>query len=114
MTWFEVLTRVMRPVFLLLLVLLAPLSTAFLTVGNGSPPADEQGVEVEITLSEGYWSQTNWNILKDNGIPAFQRQDWPVLYIDDQLIGIPGVSLNRAFAPNPSLPSYLKVTFVAC
>ena len=65
---FEVLTVVMRPVFLLLLVLLAPLSTAFLTVGNGSPPADEQGVEVEITLSEGYWSQTNWNILKDNGI----------------------------------------------
>jgi tRNA(Ile)-lysidine synthase len=53
-------------------------------------------------------------ILKDNGIPAFQRQDWPVLYVDDQLIGIPGVSLNRAFTPNPSLPSYLKVTFVAC
>jgi tRNA(Ile)-lysidine synthase len=53
-------------------------------------------------------------ILKDNGIPAFQRLDWPVLYVDDQLIGIPGVSLNRAFTPNPSLPSYLKVTFVAC
>jgi tRNA(Ile)-lysidine synthase len=53
-------------------------------------------------------------ILKDNGIPAFQRFDWPVLCVDDQLIGIPGVSLNRAFTPNPSLPSYLKVTFVAC
>jgi tRNA(Ile)-lysidine synthase len=53
-------------------------------------------------------------ILKDNGIPAFQRLDWPVLYVDDQLIGIPGVSLNRAFTPNTSLPSYLKVTFVAC
>jgi tRNA(Ile)-lysidine synthase len=53
-------------------------------------------------------------ILKDNGIPAFQRLDWPVLYVDDQLIGIPDVSLNRAFTPNTSLPSYLKVTFVAC
>ena len=53
-------------------------------------------------------------ILKDKGIPAFQRLDWPVLYVEDQPIGIPGVSLNRAFAPNPSLPSYLKVTFVAC
>jgi tRNA(Ile)-lysidine synthase len=53
-------------------------------------------------------------ILKDKGIPAFQRLDWPVLYVEDQLIGIPGVSLNRAFTPNPSLPSYLKVTFVAC
>jgi tRNA(Ile)-lysidine synthetase-like protein len=53
-------------------------------------------------------------ILKDNGIPAFQRLDWPVLYVEDQLIGIPGVSLNRAFRPNPSLPTYLKVTFVAC
>jgi tRNA(Ile)-lysidine synthase len=53
-------------------------------------------------------------ILKDNGIPAFQRLDWPVLYVDDQLIGIPGVSLNRAFTPNTSLPSYLKVTFVEC
>jgi tRNA(Ile)-lysidine synthase len=54
------------------------------------------------------------SLLKDNGIPAFQRLDWPVLYVDDQLIGIPGVSLNRAFTPNPSLPTYLKVTFVAC
>jgi tRNA(Ile)-lysidine synthase len=53
-------------------------------------------------------------ILKDNGIPAFQRLDWPVLYVDDQLIGIPGVSLNRAFTPKPTLPSYLKVTFTAC
>jgi len=53
-------------------------------------------------------------ILKDHGIPAFQRVHWPVLCIDDQLIGIPGVSLNRAFTPNPSLPSYLKVTFEAC
>ncbi len=53
-------------------------------------------------------------ILKDHGIPAFQRVDWPVLCIDNQLIGIPGVSLNRAFTPNPSLPSYLKVTFEAC
>ena len=53
-------------------------------------------------------------ILKDKGIPAFQRLDWPVLYVEDQPIGIPGVSLNRAFTPNPSLPSYLKVTFVAC
>ena len=53
-------------------------------------------------------------ILKDHGIPAFQRLDWPVLCIDDQLIGIPGVSLNRAFSPKPSLPSYLKVTFTAC
>ena len=53
-------------------------------------------------------------ILKDHGIPAFQRVHWPVLCIDDQLIGIPGVSLNRAFTPNPSLPSYLKVIFEAC
>ena len=53
-------------------------------------------------------------MLKDKGIPAFQRVDWPVLCIDNQLIGIPGVSLNRAFNPNPSLPSYLKVTFEAC
>lgn len=53
-------------------------------------------------------------ILKDLGIPAFQRIDWPVLCIDDQLIGIPGVSLNRAFNPKTSLPSYLKVTFTAC
>lgn len=53
-------------------------------------------------------------ILKDHGIPAFQRLDWPVLYVDDQLVGIPGVSLNRAFTPKPSLLSYLKVTFTAC
>jgi tRNA(Ile)-lysidine synthetase-like protein len=53
-------------------------------------------------------------MLKDKGIPAFQRVDWPVLCIDNQLIGIPGVSLNRAFNPHPSLPSYLKVTFEAC
>jgi tRNA(Ile)-lysidine synthase len=53
-------------------------------------------------------------ILKDNGIPAFLRLDWPVLYVDDQLIGIPGVSLNRAFTPKPTLPYYLKVTFTAC
>jgi tRNA(Ile)-lysidine synthase len=53
-------------------------------------------------------------ILKDHGIPAFHRLDWPVLCMDDQLIGIPGVSLNRAFSPKPTLPSYLKVTFTAC
>lgn len=59
-------------------------------------------------------SKTVNAILKDHGIPAFQRVDWPVLYVDDQLIGIPAVSLNRDFAPAPSLPSYLKVTFTAC
>ena len=53
-------------------------------------------------------------ILKDHGIPAFQRSVWPLFYVDDQLIGIPGVSMNQAFTPSPSLPSYLKVTFEAC
>ena len=82
-------------------------------------------VEGELTLVRGKLtesfvpvgmssSKTVNAILKDHGIPAFQRIDWPVLYVDDQLIGIPGVSLNRAFSPKTSLPSYLKVTFTAC
>lgn len=74
-----------------------------------------RGKSMESFVPVGMNSAKSVNaILKDHGIPAFQRLDWPVLYVDDQLIGIPGVSLNRAFSPKPSLPSYLKVTFTAC
>jgi len=58
----------MRPVFLLLLVLLLPLSTAFLTVDVGSPSSVVEGGEIEITLEEGYWTQANWNEVKNNGV----------------------------------------------
>ncbi|MCS5532867.1 MAG: S8 family serine peptidase [Candidatus Poseidoniaceae archaeon] len=58
----------MRPVFLLLLVLLMPLSTAFLTVNVESPSSVVEGEEIEITLEEGYWTQANWNELKNNGV----------------------------------------------
>ena len=74
-----------------------------------------RGKSMESFVPVGMNSAKSVNaILKDHGIPAFQRLDWPVLYVDDQLIGIPGVSLNRVFSPKPSLPSYLKVTFTAC
>ncbi len=57
----------MRPVFLLVLVLLMPLTTAFLITENGPQSNDVFGEEVEITLSDGYWSQANWNLLKEDG-----------------------------------------------
>ena len=57
----------MRPVFLLVLVLLMPLTTAFLITENGQQSNDVFGEEVEITLSDGYWSQANWNLLKEDG-----------------------------------------------
>ncbi len=68
LTRFEVLTVIMRPVFILLLVLLMPLSTAFLTVDNSSQYSVNEGKEIEITLEDDYWTQANWNELKNNGI----------------------------------------------
>ena len=68
LTWFEVLTRFMRPAIILLLILLMPLSTAFLTDNTGSPIAMGEGQEIEIILNEGYWTQDNWNVVKNNGL----------------------------------------------
>ena len=68
LTWFEVLTRFMRPAIILLLILLMPLSTAFLTDNTGIPIAMVEGQEIEIILNEGYWTQDNWNVVKNNGL----------------------------------------------
>jgi len=68
LTWFEVLTVFMRPVILLLLVLLMPLSTAFLTDNIDPRDAIGGGQEIEIILKDGYWTQDNWNALKNSGI----------------------------------------------
>ena len=58
----------MRPAIILLLILLMPLSTAFLTDNTGSPIAMGEGQEIEIILNEGYWTQDNWNVVKNNGL----------------------------------------------
>ncbi|MEJ6530577.1 MAG: hypothetical protein QNL81_03225, partial [Euryarchaeota archaeon] len=58
----------MRPVILLLLVLLMPISTAFLTDNIGPGETIGEGGEIEIILKDGYWSQDNWNALKNNGV----------------------------------------------
>ena len=68
LTWFEVLTVFMRPVILLLLVLLMPLSTAFLTDNIDSSGVIGEGQEIEIILKDGYWTQDNWNMVKNNGV----------------------------------------------
>ncbi|NCG42632.1 MAG: S8 family serine peptidase [Euryarchaeota archaeon] len=58
----------MRPAIILLLILLMPLSTAFLTDNTGFPIAMGEGQEIEIVLNEGYWTQDNWNVVKNNGL----------------------------------------------
>ena len=68
LTWFEVLTVFMRPVILLLLILLMPLSTAFLTDNIDSSEVIGEGQEIEIVLKDGYWTQDNWNTVKNNGV----------------------------------------------
>jgi hypothetical protein len=68
LTWVGVLTGFMRPVILLLLVLLMPISTAFLTDNIGPGETIGEGGEIEIILKDGYWSQDNWNALKNNGV----------------------------------------------
>lgn len=57
----------MRPVIMLLLVLLMPLSTAFLSNGEDFTSGLNQGQEVEILLDQGVWEQNNWNLLKQEG-----------------------------------------------
>jgi hypothetical protein len=68
LTWVEVLTGFMRPVILLLMVLLMPLSTAFLTDNMGPRDAVDEGREIEIILKDGHWTQDNWNEVKNNGV----------------------------------------------
>jgi hypothetical protein len=68
LTWVGVLTGFMRPVILLLLVLLMPISTAFLTDNIGPGETIGEGGEIEIILKDGYWSQDNWNALQNNGV----------------------------------------------
>lgn len=53
-------------------------------------------------------------ILKDAGIPLFQRSSWPVLFVENQIIGIPGICLSQKFAAPPQLDSYVKITFTPC
>ncbi|MDE0557098.1 MAG: S8 family serine peptidase [Candidatus Poseidoniaceae archaeon] len=58
----------MRPAIILLLVLLMPLATAFLTDNTDYPVTIGEGGEIEIVLKDGYWTQDNWNVVKNNGL----------------------------------------------
>ena len=53
-------------------------------------------------------------ILKDAGIPEEKRKQWPILRLGDQIIGIPGVCLNKKFAPRMEKALYLRITFFPC
>lgn len=53
-------------------------------------------------------------ILKSYGIPLFQRNDWPVLFLANEPVGIPGICLNKNFTPKETENSYIKVTFTSC
>ena len=53
-------------------------------------------------------------ILKANAIPEFMRREWPILKLNNAIVGIPGVALNREFKPAQELNSYIKITFTEC
>lgn len=53
-------------------------------------------------------------ILKSHGIPLFQRNVWPVLFLANEPVGVPGICLNKNFKPKETENSYIKVTFTSC
>lgn len=46
-------------------------------------------------------SRTVKRLFADRGIPVEQREDHPALYLDGRLIAVPGVAVDRRYAPGP-------------
>lgn len=46
-------------------------------------------------------SRTVKRLFADRGIPVEQRENYPALYLDGRLIAVPGVAVDRRYAPGP-------------
>jgi tRNA(Ile)-lysidine synthase len=69
-----------------------------------APRASTGGAAVRIALGDPPKRRTLKNLWQETAVPPWQREAWPLLWLDGELACIPGVAVASDFAARPGEP----------